>query len=71
MEQAMADTGLCGFHFVDEAAPPACWPISRVSSSNAGLHVEWWANIRFEKQFTPALAQLMAPLRLSSHERRA
>jgi hypothetical protein len=23
MERAMADTGLCGFHFVDEAAPPA------------------------------------------------
>ena len=60
MERAMADTGLCGFHFVDEAAPPALLAnISRLILER-GLHVEWWANIRFEKQFTPALAQLMA-----------
>jgi len=60
MERAMAETGLTGFHFVDEAAPPALLAsISRLILER-DLHVEWWANIRFEKQFTRELAQLMA-----------
>jgi radical SAM superfamily enzyme YgiQ (UPF0313 family) len=60
MVRATDDTGLRGFHFVDEAAPPAL--LGRLSSLilARGLQVEWWANIRFEKQFTPELAQLMA-----------
>ena len=60
MERAIADTGLSGFHFVDEAAPPAL--LARISrmTLERGLRVEWWANIRFEKQFTRELAQLMA-----------
>jgi hypothetical protein len=56
----MADTGLSGFHFIDEAAPPALLGNLSRLILDRGLHVEWWANIRFEKQFTPALAQLMA-----------
>jgi len=60
MERAMADTGLCGFHFVDEAAPPALLGnLSRLILER-GLGVQWWANIRFERQFTPELAKLMA-----------
>jgi hypothetical protein len=60
MEKAMADTGLAGFHFVDEAAPPALLGnLSRLLVAR-GLRVTWWANIRFEKQFTPELASLMA-----------
>jgi hypothetical protein len=60
MERAIQDTGLSGFHFVDEAAPPALLGhLSRLILAR-GLKVEWWANIRFEKQFTPDLAQLMA-----------
>jgi hypothetical protein len=60
MVRATKDTGLRGFHFVDEAAPPAL--LGRLSSLilERGLQVEWWANIRFEKQFTPELAGLMA-----------
>jgi radical SAM superfamily enzyme YgiQ (UPF0313 family) len=59
MERAMADTGLAGFHFVDEAAPPALLGnLSRLLIKR-GLRVEWWANIRFEKQLTRELARLM------------
>jgi hypothetical protein len=60
MERTMDDTGLSGFHFVDEAAPPALLGnLSRLIVKR-GLHVEWWANIRFEKQFTSEMARLMA-----------
>ncbi len=60
MEHAMEDTGLAGFHFVDEAAPPALLGnLARLVVAR-GLRVEWWANIRFEKQFTPELARLLA-----------
>ena len=59
MERAMADTGLSGFHFVDEAAPPAL--LRRLSKAilDRGLTVDWWANIRFERRFDDELARLM------------
>ena len=60
MERALSDTGLAGFHFVDEAAPPALLGnLSRLLIKR-GIRVDWWANIRFERQFTPELASLMA-----------
>jgi hypothetical protein len=59
MERAMADTGLRGFHFVDEAAPPALLGnLARLLVAR-GLPVEWWTNIRFERQFTPELGALL------------
>ena len=59
MERAMSDTGLAGFHFVDEAAPPALLGrLARLILAR-GLEVEWWTNIRFERQFTPELARLL------------
>jgi hypothetical protein len=59
MSQAMRDTGLAGFHFVDEAAPPALLGHLAREILARGLQVEWWANIRFEKQFTPELCSLL------------
>lgn len=60
METAMAQTGLRDFHFVDEAAPPALLGgVARLILAR-GLNVTWWTNIRFDRAFTPALAQLMA-----------
>ena len=60
MEAVMKQTGTSGFHFVDEAAPPAlikslCEEILRRS-----LKVTWWGNIRFDKQFDAELTTLMA-----------
>jgi radical SAM superfamily enzyme YgiQ (UPF0313 family) len=59
MEKAIADTGLSGFHFVDEAAPPALLGNLSKEILRRGLRVEFWANIRFERQFTPELSRLL------------
>lgn len=52
MEQMMAQTGQNGFHFVDEAAPPALMKALAVEILRRRLVVTWWANVRFEKSFT-------------------
>lgn len=50
----------CGYHFVDEAMPPAL--IRKVAEEilRRGLRVEWWGNVRFDTSFTPELCRLMA-----------
>lgn len=60
IEAIVAETGQTGFHFVDEAAPPkALKALSQeLIARNAGI--SWWGNVRFEKTFTPELAELMA-----------
>jgi radical SAM superfamily enzyme YgiQ (UPF0313 family) len=59
--QAMAaETGQTGFHFVDEAAPPAMLRAIAERLLARQVVVSWWGNIRFEKTFTPALARLLA-----------
>jgi len=60
MESLIAETGQTGFHFVDEAAPPAMLKALSEEILHRGLVVTWWGNIRFEKSFTPALCELMA-----------
>jgi hypothetical protein len=60
IEALIAETGTRGFHFVDEAAPPAGLKglAERLVARNVA--VTWWGNIRFEKTFTPALCRLLA-----------
>ena len=60
MDRCAAETGQTGFHFVDEAAPPAL--LRRLSELLIAKRrpYTWWGNIRFERAFTPALARLMA-----------
>lgn len=60
MEEIIRATGQNGFHFVDEAAPPALLREMAGEILRRKLVVEWWCNIRFEKTFTAALARLMA-----------
>lgn len=60
MESAIAQTGQSGFHFVDEAAPPALLKKISLEIIKRGLNVSWWANIRFEKSFTKDLCRLLA-----------
>ena len=60
MEALMAETGQSGFHFVDEAAPPAVLRALAEKIIQRGLCVTWWGNIRFDKAFTPELAELLA-----------
>jgi radical SAM superfamily enzyme YgiQ (UPF0313 family) len=56
----VAETGQTGFHFVDEAAPPAALRALAERLLARNVTITWWGNIRFEKTFTPALAALLA-----------
>jgi hypothetical protein len=60
MQALIEETGQTGFHFVDEAAPPAVIRGLAKRLIERGVSVTWWGNIRFDKTFTPELAQLMA-----------
>lgn len=60
IEKIIKDTGETGFHFVDEAAPPALLKELSLELLRRGLSITWWTNIRFEKRFTQGLARLMA-----------
>lgn len=60
METLMQQTGQSGFHFVDEAAPPALLRKLSEEIMRRKLTVSYWTNVRFEKSFTPELCYLMA-----------
>lgn len=59
MEELIAQTGENGFHFVDEAAPPALMREVALEIIKRKLVVSWWTNIRFEKSFTSDLCVLL------------
>jgi radical SAM superfamily enzyme YgiQ (UPF0313 family) len=54
------ETGQTGFHFVDEAAPPAGLRALAQRLIDRQVVITWWGNIRFEKTFTPELTGLLA-----------
>ncbi|MCF8277785.1 MAG: radical SAM protein [Flavobacteriales bacterium] len=60
MEILVQQTGERGFHFVDEAAPPALMKAVALEILRRRLVVSWWANIRFEKSFHYDLCRLLA-----------
>lgn len=60
IEQIIAETGETGFHFVDEAAPPKMLKALADELIRRDVQISWWGNIRFEKTFTPELAELLA-----------
>lgn len=59
MEKLIAQTGATGFHFVDEAAPPALMREVALEIIKRKLAVSWWTNIRFEKSFTLDLCRML------------
>lgn len=59
MEELIVQTGETGFHFVDEAAPPALMREVALEILKRKLVVSWWTNIRFEKSFTKDLCILL------------
>ncbi len=59
MEEMIEQTGERGFHFVDEAAPPALMRSLALEIIRRKLTVTWWTNIRFEKSFTRDLCLLL------------
>lgn len=60
MERLAERTGEIGFHFVDEAAPPALLREMAEEIIRRGLTVVWWGNIRFEKSYTEELCDLLS-----------
>ena len=59
MEELIEQTGENGFHFVDEAAPPALMREVALEILRRKISVTWWTNIRFEKSFTADLCMLL------------
>jgi len=59
IEEMIRQTGQIGFHFVDEAAPPALMRDLALEIIRRKLTVVWWTNIRFEKSFTYDLCLLL------------
>lgn len=59
IEEIISQTGQHGFHFVDEAAPPALMRDLALEIIRRQLTVVWWTNIRFEKSFTYDLCRLL------------
>jgi hypothetical protein len=60
MERIIAQTGQCGFHFVDEAAPPAVLKDLALELLRRQISISWWTNIRFERAFSKELCALLA-----------
>ena len=60
IEELILQTGQTGFHFVDEAAPPALMKELALEILRRNLTIVWWTNIRFEKSFTLDLCKLLA-----------
>ena len=58
--QVIAQTGQTGFHFVDEAAPPAALKELALELLRRKVSISWWTNIRFERAFTGDLCRLLA-----------
>jgi radical SAM superfamily enzyme YgiQ (UPF0313 family) len=59
MEEMIQKTGINGFHFVDEAAPPSLMKALALEILKRKMIVTWWTNIRFEKSFTRDLCHLL------------
>ncbi|MCD6012470.1 MAG: hypothetical protein K0Q79_2332 [Flavipsychrobacter sp.] len=59
IEEIIKQTGQTGFHFVDEAAPPALMRALALEIIKRKLTISWWTNIRFEKSFTRDLCLLL------------
>ena len=59
IEEIIAQTGQTGFHFVDEAAPPALMRALALEIIRRKITISWWTNIRFERSFTRDLCLLL------------
>ncbi len=60
MKKLATESGSSGFHFVDEAAPPAILKELSKKLIEQRLAFSWWGNIRFEKSFNAEVTELMS-----------
>jgi radical SAM superfamily enzyme YgiQ (UPF0313 family) len=59
IKRLIEETKQTGFHFVDEAAPPALVKSMSEELIKENVKISWWGNLRFDKQFEH-LAEVMA-----------
>lgn len=59
MKRIVDETKQTGFHFVDEAAPPALVKSMSEELIRQNVKVSWWGNLRFDKSFEQ-IAEIMA-----------
>lgn len=71
IEALIQETGQRGFHFVDEAAPPAALKALALRLLETGSTISWWGNIRFEEAFSPRFGTAAGGIRLHRSYRRA
>lgn len=60
IEALIDDTGVNAFHFVDEACPPVLLASMAKRLIERRVEIAWFGNVRFDKAFTPRLAESMA-----------
>ena len=60
IEKIISETGITGFHFVDEAAPPKMLRALANKLIERKVYITWWTNIRFEKTFNAELCALLS-----------
>lgn len=66
MERISKETGLPGFHLVDEAAPPIVLKAMADEILKREFKCEWWGNIRFDEAFTAEMTQKLASAGLTA-----
>lgn len=59
IKRIVAETKQTGFHFVDEAAPPALVKSMSEELIKENVKISWWGNLRFDKSFEH-IAEVMA-----------
>jgi len=60
MDQLNAQTGMSGFHFTDEAAPPALLVNLALELVRRKRSYHWWGNVRYDSAFEPDRCKLLA-----------
>ncbi len=60
IKHVVKTTNTTGFHFVDEAAPPALLKSLSQKLIENNIQINWWGNLRFDSQYTAEVAELMA-----------
>lgn len=60
MDRLHAETGLSGFHFTDEAAPPSLLINLAIELLRRKRSYHWWGNIRYDSAFEPDRCKLLA-----------
>lgn len=60
VEKIIEQTASSGFHFTDEAVPPAVLRDFALEIIRRNICISWWTNIRFERAYTADLCRLLA-----------